>query len=148
MTNIGLPVPPGFIITTKTCLQYFDSSPELPFGLVEEVAQAVQAIEQQTGREFGNPSNPLLFSVRSGAAISMPGMMDTGAWRALGSVACGCGWVRVDVGFVLGVWSYAWLIDRFARLGMSRLKGRSTDCMLTYLTEPMTITHTQSCPWA
>lgn len=118
MTNIGLPVPPGFIVTTATCLQYFDSSPEcvhskggggvgwalernkkcssstttrrqraysmhftarLPFGLVEEVAEAVKQIEQQTGREFGNPSNPLLFSVRSGAAISMPGMMDTGA---------------------------------------------------------------------
>ena len=65
MTNIGLPVPPGFIISTATCLQYFDSKPELPFGLVEEVAAAVQAIEAQTGREFGNPQNPLLFSVRS-----------------------------------------------------------------------------------
>lgn len=84
MTNIGLPVPPGFIITAATCLQYFDSDPELPFGLVEEVAEAVKTIEAQTGREFGNPANPLLFSVRSGAAISMPGMMDTGV------CLCGC----------------------------------------------------------
>lgn len=65
MTNIGLPVPPGFIISTATCLQYFDAAPELPFGLVEEVAEAIKAIEAQTGREFGNPQNPLLFSVRS-----------------------------------------------------------------------------------
>jgi hypothetical protein len=92
MTNIGLPVPPGFIISTATCLEFFESTPELPFGLVEEVAQAVKAIETQTGREFGNPNNPLLFSVRSGAAISMPGMMDTGA------CVCVCVCVSVCVG--------------------------------------------------
>lgn len=88
MTNIGLPVPPGFIITTATCLEYYESSPELPFGLVEEVAEAVKQIEQQTGREFGNPRNPLLFSVRSGAAISMPGMdhVCAGGWPRISAV--------------------------------------------------------------
>lgn len=93
MTNIGLPVPPGFIISTTTCLQYFERE-ELPFGLVEEVAEAIKAIEAQTGREFGNPQNPLLFSVRSGAAISMPGMMDTGKfWDWICDLGCwsGCG---------------------------------------------------------
>ncbi len=78
MTRIGLRVPPGFVITTEACLAYL-GSPEraLPPGLMEQVRSAIGELERKTGRGFGDPSDPLLVSVRSGAAISMPGMMDT-----------------------------------------------------------------------
>ena len=77
MTQIGLPVPPGFVITTQTCLEYFDGGFKLPKGLQSQVKQAVAEIESVMSLSFGNPEKPLLVSVRSGAAISMPGMMDT-----------------------------------------------------------------------
>src|SRR5579872_975490 len=76
MTNIGLPVPPGFTITTETCNDYLDTG-QFPEGLWEQVLAAVSAVEANIGRKFGDPKNPLLFSVRSGAKFSMPGMMDT-----------------------------------------------------------------------
>ena len=77
MTQIGLPVPPGFVITTQACLQYFEKGFKLPEGLNEQVRQAMQQIEKAMGLGFGNVDLPLLVSVRSGAAVSMPGMMDT-----------------------------------------------------------------------
>ncbi len=77
MTRIGLPVPPGFTITTATCIEYYKEGKKLPEGLWEEVETHVKALEQETGKTFGGRKNPLLVSVRSGAAISMPGMMDT-----------------------------------------------------------------------
>jgi pyruvate,orthophosphate dikinase len=77
MTKMGLPVPPGFIITTETCLEYYSAGEKMPEGLMGEVRAGIKHIEEKTGKEFGNPDNPLLVSVRSGAAISMPGMMDT-----------------------------------------------------------------------
>jgi len=77
MTRMGLPVPPGFIITTEACAQYYANRKKLPKGLMEEVENNIKRIEEKTGKIFGNPHNPLFFSVRSGAAISMPGMMDT-----------------------------------------------------------------------
>jgi pyruvate,orthophosphate dikinase len=76
MTQMGLNVPPGFVITTATCLQYLDNK-ALPSDLMDEVRQQIADIEQTTGKEFGGVNNPLLVSVRSGSAISMPGMMDT-----------------------------------------------------------------------
>ena len=76
MVNIGLPVPPGFTITTNACQDFYDNDKALPAGLVEEVDSAIQYVEGILGKTFGG-ENPLLFSVRSGAAISMPGMMDT-----------------------------------------------------------------------
>ncbi|MEN8220842.1 MAG: pyruvate, phosphate dikinase [Pseudomonadota bacterium] len=76
MTQIGLNVPPGFVITTATCLSYLDKK-ALPAGLMDDVKQHIQAVEKATGKGFGDPDNPLLVSVRSGAAMSMPGMMDT-----------------------------------------------------------------------
>ncbi len=76
MTQIGLNVPPGFVITTATCLLYQEKQ-QLPIGLMAEVKQQIAVIEQQSGRKFGDATNPLLVSVRSGSAISMPGMMDT-----------------------------------------------------------------------
>lgn len=77
MTRMGLPVPPGFIVTTEACRHYYENKKRLPKGLMEEVQENIKKIEEKTGKIFGNPQNPLFFSVRSGAAISMPGMMDT-----------------------------------------------------------------------
>ena len=77
MTNIGLPVPPGFTITTQTCARYYEEGGQLPSGLMDEVRQNIRMMEGDTDKEFGSDSNPLLMSVRSGAAVSMPGMMDT-----------------------------------------------------------------------
>ncbi len=77
MTNAGLPVPPGFTITTEACNDYFAAGEKLPDGLWDDVLEAVKAVEAETGKGFGNPANPLLVSVRSGAKFSMPGMMDT-----------------------------------------------------------------------
>jgi len=76
MTQLGLNVPPGFVITTATCLQYLENK-QLPEGLMDEVRWQIGQIEQTTGKQFGGASDPLLVSVRSGSAISMPGMMDT-----------------------------------------------------------------------
>ncbi|MGZ3604320.1 MAG: pyruvate, phosphate dikinase [Thermodesulfobacteriota bacterium] len=77
MTRMGLPVPPGFIVTTEACLDYYESKKRLPKDLMEEVGENLKKIEEKTGKKFGSAQNPLFFSVRSGAAISMPGMMDT-----------------------------------------------------------------------
>jgi len=78
MTQFGLNVPPGFVITTATCLEYLASSTQrLPAGVMDEVRLQMAVIEQATGKGFGDTENPLLVSVRSGSAMSMPGMMDT-----------------------------------------------------------------------
>jgi pyruvate,orthophosphate dikinase len=77
MTQIGLPVPPGFVISTEACVEYYAAGERLPEGLTEEVRRYMQALEAKTGKGFGDPANPLLVSVRSGSALSMPGMMDT-----------------------------------------------------------------------
>ncbi len=78
MTQIGLNVPPGFVISTEACLEYLNSPErQLPEGLMEEVRAQMRALEEKTGKGFGDPDNPLLVSVRSGSALSMPGMMDT-----------------------------------------------------------------------
>lgn len=77
MTRLGLPVPTGFVITTEVCNKYYENGKQLPQGLVEQVRASVKRLEQVTGKGFGDKNNPLLVSVRSGAPISMPGMMDT-----------------------------------------------------------------------
>lgn len=77
MTNIGLPVPSGLTITTKTCMEYIDNGNKIPDGLMEEIKTALKDVEEQTNKKFGDKDNPLLLSVRSGAQISMPGMMET-----------------------------------------------------------------------
>lgn len=76
MTRIGLPVPPGFVISTKACNSYLKSQ-RMPPGLKKQVREALASLESKVGRKFGDKSNPLLVSVRSGARVSMPGMMDT-----------------------------------------------------------------------
>ena len=77
MTIAGLPVPPGFTITTEACNDYFAAGEQLPAGLWQDVLDAVKEVEQLSGKGFGDAANPLLVSVRSGAKFSMPGMMDT-----------------------------------------------------------------------
>ena len=77
MTKAGLPTPPGFTITTAACNDYFAAGERLPDGLWDDVLDALHDVERQTGKGFGEPANPLLVSVRSGAKFSMPGMMDT-----------------------------------------------------------------------
>jgi pyruvate,orthophosphate dikinase len=77
MTRAGLPVPPGFTITAQTCIAYNEAGRTFPAGLGDEIATAMAALEAKTGKTFGGRANPLLVSVRSGAAVSMPGMMDT-----------------------------------------------------------------------
>jgi pyruvate,orthophosphate dikinase len=77
MTNAGLPVPPGFTITTKACNAYFSLGGQFPEGMWDEVFAALRRVEEETGKRFGDSQNPLLVSCRSGAKFSMPGMMDT-----------------------------------------------------------------------
>jgi len=77
MSRIGLPVPPGFTITTEACLEYYRKDRQYPSGLLDEVRRRIRTVEERTGKRFGDPANPLLVSVRSGAKFSMPGMMDT-----------------------------------------------------------------------
>ena len=77
MSNIGLPVPPGFTITTDTCVAYNKGDGNFPAGLMDEIKTALAAVEEKTGKKLGDAENPLLVSVRSGAKFSMPGMMDT-----------------------------------------------------------------------
>ena len=77
MASIGLPVPPGFTISTAMCARYYDEGERFPDSLREEVAAGLAHIEQVTGKRFGDAADPLLVSVRSGARVSMPGMMDT-----------------------------------------------------------------------
>jgi len=77
MTSLGIPVPPGFTITTEVCIEYYNNGKKWPEGLEEQVKEAIAKVEQAMGAEFGSVENPLLLSVRSGARVSMPGMMDT-----------------------------------------------------------------------
>jgi pyruvate,orthophosphate dikinase len=77
MTRAGVPVPPGFTVTTEACNRYLEEGGKFPEGMWDQVLEALKTVEQKTGKQFGNPENPLLMSVRSGAKFSMPGMMDT-----------------------------------------------------------------------
>ena len=77
MTRLGLPVPPGFIITTEICEKFYEAGRRLPDGLMDEVRKSIRRLEGLTGKKFGDRDNPLLVSVRSGSPVSMPGMMDT-----------------------------------------------------------------------
>src|ERR671914_3069945 len=77
MTQLGIPVPAGFTITTDACRGYMAAGGELPDGLEAEIDEHLARLEDAAGKRFGDPEDPLLVSVRSGAAVSMPGMMDT-----------------------------------------------------------------------
>ena len=77
MTNLGIPVPAGLTITTDVCTYYYDNSQSFPDQLEKQLKESVNKIEKAMSKDFGNPENPLLLSVRSGARMSMPGMMET-----------------------------------------------------------------------
>ncbi len=77
MTNIGLPVPQGFTITTEACTQYYEDGQKINDEICAEIMEYIEKMEGITGKKFGDHENPLLVSVRSGARASMPGMMDT-----------------------------------------------------------------------
>ena len=77
MTRINLPVPQGFTITTEACNNYFESGSKIADDVKFQIEEAIKSLEEISGKKFGDPSNPLLVSVRSGARVSMPGMMDT-----------------------------------------------------------------------
>jgi pyruvate, orthophosphate dikinase len=89
MTNLGLPVPPGFTITTDACKAYMNADDTVPDGLMDEVADALVALEDKMGKRLGDAADPLLVSVRSGAPFSMPGMMDTVLNLGLNDVSVG-----------------------------------------------------------
>ena len=77
MSSLGLPVPAGFTITTEVCTHYYDNKMSYPRELAKQVENAIIEVEKKMGAKFGDPKNPLLLSVRSGARVSMPGMMET-----------------------------------------------------------------------
>ena len=77
MNKVGLPVPPGFTVTTEVCTYYYNNDHSYPADLKDQVREAVAYVEGIMGKKFADANNPLLFSVRSGARVSMPGMMDT-----------------------------------------------------------------------
>ena len=77
MTHIGVPIPYGFTITTEACTLYYDNGKALPDYVIDQIKTAIHDVEKQSGKTFGGDKNPLLVSVRSGARVSMPGMMDT-----------------------------------------------------------------------
>ncbi|MHC4452427.1 MAG: PEP/pyruvate-binding domain-containing protein, partial [Planctomycetota bacterium] len=77
MTRLGLPVPPGFTIATTVCQRFYDDGGQVPAGVQDEIDAAIAKLEAAMGQKFGSADSPLLVSVRSGAAVSMPGMMDT-----------------------------------------------------------------------
>src|SRR5690554_2481201 len=76
MTNLGMPVPPGFTITTEACTKYYDDGEVISDDIKEEILENIKKLEELSGKKFGDKDNPLLVSVRSGARASMPGMMD------------------------------------------------------------------------
>lgn len=88
MVHIGVPVPEGFTITTEACTLYYDSGKKIPDFVVDQIFQNIKKIEKLTGKSFGGEKNPLLVSVRSGARVSMPGMMDTILNLGLNDVTC------------------------------------------------------------
>ena len=88
MARLGIPVPPGFTITTDVCTHYYEHGGEYPAELKGQVEEAMHRLEELMGRKFGDSENPLLVSVRSGAALSMPGMMDTILNLGLNDLQC------------------------------------------------------------
>jgi pyruvate,orthophosphate dikinase len=117
MTSIGLPVPPGFTITTQTCADYGKQGHTFPTGLMAEIKKNVAMMEKETGKRFGSQKDPLLVSVRSGAAVSMPGMMDTVLNLGLNDASCeGLSTLSANPRFALD--AYRRLINMFGDVVM------------------------------
>ena len=117
MTRLGIPVPPGFTITSEACNVFLEHDETLPEGVTEQLETALTAVEETTGKVFGDPANPLLLSCRSGAKFSMPGMMDTVLNIGLNDeVANGIAEIFGDRHFALD--SYRRLIQMFSTVVM------------------------------
>jgi pyruvate,orthophosphate dikinase len=128
MTNAGLPVPPGFTITTEACNDYFAAGQQLPAGLWDDVLEAVKEVETLTGKGFGNAADPLLVSVRSGARFSMPGMMDTVLNLGLNEATLN-GLVALTGNERFGWDAYRRFVQMFGRIVMD-VKGERFDLAL------------------
>ncbi|MCZ6648585.1 MAG: pyruvate, phosphate dikinase [Thaumarchaeota archaeon] len=127
MTRLGLPVPPGFILTTDVC-NAFLSSGKLEDGIIHEVGKAMTRLEEKTGKEFGSATNPLLVSVRSGAAVSMPGMMDTILNLGLNeNTVKGLASSTRDEGFALD--AYRRFVQLFGRIVLGVEEDRFTEVL-------------------
>ncbi len=127
MTNLGLPVPPGFILTTDVC-NAFLSSGKLEDGIIHEVGKAMTRLEEKTGKVFGSATNPLLVSVRSGAAVSMPGMMDTILNLGLNeNTVKGLASSTRDEGFALD--AYRRFVQLFGRIVLGVEEDRFTEVL-------------------
>ncbi len=127
MTNLGLPVPPGFILTTDVC-NAFLSSGKLEDGIIHEVGKAMTRLEEKTGKVFGSATNPLLVSVRSGAAVSMPGMMDTILNLGLNeNTVNGLASSTRDEGFALD--AYRRFVQLFGRIVLGVEEDRFTEVL-------------------
>jgi pyruvate,orthophosphate dikinase len=119
MTRLGVPVPPGFSVTTEACLAYLAGNETFPAGCWEQIEQALQRVEQAAGKRFGDAQNPLLVSCRSGAKFSMPGMMDTVLNIGLNDeVAAGLARLSGDERFVYD--SYRRLVQMFGSVVLGR----------------------------
>ncbi|MEP7200465.1 MAG: pyruvate, phosphate dikinase [Chloroflexota bacterium] len=129
MMRIGLPVPPGFTITTAACNEYFAKGQKLPKDLWEQTLTTLKTIEQQSGRRFGSPDNPLLVSVRSGAAVSMPGMMDTVLNIGLNRDTLQ-GFIEMTNNPRLGWDAYRRLVQMFGRIVLD-IPGENFEAILT-----------------
>ncbi len=128
MKAMGLPVPPGIIILTDACKEYYRNGGRIPAGLFEELKSKLALLESKTGKRFGHPSNPLLLSVRSGAPYSMPGMMDTILNLGLNdAIAEALIKLTGDERFVYD--TYRRLIQMFGRIAMN-IKGEKFDKLL------------------
>lgn len=128
MTQAGFPVPPGFTIITEACSAYYELGEELPPGLWDQVLEALKVVERQSGKSFGDPDNPLLVSVRSGANVSMPGMMDTVLNLGLNRKTLQ-GLARSAGGEKFAYDSYRRFIQMFGRIVLS-IPGESFEAIL------------------
>jgi pyruvate,orthophosphate dikinase len=138
MTHMSLPVPPGFIVTTEACIQYYQNKKRLPKGLIEEVQANLKKVEEKTGKLFGSSQNPLFFSVRSGAAISMPGMMDTILNLGLNSKTIE-GLIQITSDGRFGYDAYRRLIQLFGRIALG-IEEREFDQILAKIKEKCGVT--------
>ena len=128
MTNAGLPVPPGFTITTEACNEYYAKGKKFPSGMWEQTSEALKNVEKLTGKKFGDAKNPLLVSVRSGAKFSMPGMMDTVLNLGLNSKTLQ-GLIALTDNERFAYDAYRRLIQMFGRIVMG-IEGKKFDNIL------------------
>jgi pyruvate,orthophosphate dikinase len=115
MSRVGLPVPPGFTITTKACIAYMQSGRQFPEGMMDEVDDRMRTVEAKAGKRFGDAANPLLVSVRSGAKFSMPGMMDTVLNLGLNASTLG-GLIRLTANERFGRDAYRRFVQMFGKI--------------------------------